>query len=85
MKRYMHKRNDGSIVETYFHKNRSYSKEYSNMSEYSRTTLNDGMSIFKVILAPIYYPVKFVFKVLYLLIKGIYWDLPRFLYSKIKG
>lgn len=84
MKNYTHKRKDGSIVVTRFHRNRSYSKEYANINEYNKASMRDASSIWKVLVAPIYYPVKFVFKILYLLIKGIYWDLPKFIYAKIK-
>lgn len=84
MKHYKHKRNDGSIVVTHFDKNRSYSKEYANIHEYNKSNMNDAKCILKVLSAPIYYPVKFVFTVMYFLMKSIYWDLPRFIYSKIK-
>lgn len=84
MKTYKQHKADGSIVITRFDKHKSYKKEYANIHEYNKETMKDGLSLFKVVLAPIYYPVKFVFGVLYFLIKGIYWDLPRFIYSKIK-
>ncbi|MGL5379920.1 hypothetical protein [Clostridium sp.] len=84
MKTYKQRKADGRIVVTRFDKNRSYTEEYANIHEYNKRLSDDGMSVLKVLIAPIYYPVKFVFWVLYILIKGIYWDLPRFIYGKIK-
>lgn len=84
MKTYKRTKADGSIVVTRFDKNRSYTKEYANIHEYNKSLRNDGFGVLKVLIAPIYYPVKFVFWILYILIKGIYWDLPRFIYGKIK-
>lgn len=84
MRTYTNKRPDGSIVVTKFDKNKSYSKEYSSIHEYNKSVSSGAISLGKILFAPIYYPVKFVFKILFLLIKGIYWDLSRFIYFKIK-
>ena len=84
MKTYKHTRADGSIVVTRFERNKSRSKEYANIHEYNKESASGALSLCKMLFAPIYYPVMFVFKTLYFLIKLIYWDFPRFIYFKFK-
>lgn len=84
MKTFTKKDSDGSINITRIHNNKIYTKKYANQKEYNDYLKSGGFGIWKVLLVPIYYPVKWVFKILFLLIKGIYWDMPRFIYNKIK-
>ncbi|MGL5151461.1 MAG: hypothetical protein ACRC7N_12920 [Clostridium sp.] len=84
MKTYTKRKADGSIEVTHFDKRKSYTKKYASLNEYKKESSADAFLLCKIMLAPIYYPIKLIYKIMYTILKITYWDLPRYIYSKLK-